>query len=238
MALFNTMNSQKTIVFLHGWDNSSEVFRPLSYYLKNDFSIYAPDLPGFGKSSIEKPMVLKDYADFVCKFLKDNEIEKPIIIGHSFGGAIAAKLAILYPEIMSKLILVGASAIREPNLKLKLTEKSAKIIKNFLPKKVRQFILKFLELNNSDYARIENPFLKETFKIVIKENLASELSLIKVPTIVIWGEKDTETPLKEGELIARLIPNAKLSIVKNAGHHVFLEKPDEFIKLIKEFISI
>ena len=134
------MESKKTIVFLHGWDNSSEVFRPLSYYLKNDFLIYTPDLPGFGKSPIEKPMALKDYADFIYKFLKDNQIEKPIIVGHSFGGAVAAKLAILHPEIISKLILVGASAIRESNFKIKITEKLVNITKKFLSQKIRQFI--------------------------------------------------------------------------------------------------
>ncbi|MBU2082077.1 alpha/beta hydrolase [Patescibacteria group bacterium] len=232
------MNPQKTIIFLHGWDNSSEVFRLLSHYLKNDFLIYTPDLPGFGKSSIEKPMALKDYADFICNFLKDTNINKPIIAGHSFGGAIAAKLAILHPEIISKLILIGASAIREPNFKIKITEKSAKIIKNFLPKKTYPFILKLLGLDISDYARIENPYLKETFKIIIKENLAPELPLIEAPTLVIWGENDNETPLKHGKLIAKLIPSAKLSVIKNTGHHVFLEKPDEFVKIIKEFISI
>ena len=100
------------------------------------------------------------------------------------------------------------------------------------------FILKFLGLDSSDYARIENPYLKETFKIIIKENLAPELSSIKVPTLVIWGENDTETPLKQGKLIAKIIPEAQLSVIKNAGHHVFLEKPDEFAKMIKEFISI
>jgi len=236
MSLFNTMESKKTIVFLHGWDNSSEVFRPLSYYLKNDFLIYTPDLPGFGKSPIEKPMALKDYADFIYKFLKDNQIEKPIIVGHSFGGAVAAKLAILHPEIISKLILVGASAIRESNFKIKITEKLVNITKKFLSQKIRQFILKFLELENTDYARIQNPYLKETFKIVIKENLTPNLPFIKTPTLVIWGENDTETPLKEGEKIAKLILNAKLEIIKNASHHVFLDKPLEFIHEIKKFI--
>ncbi len=230
------MESKKTIVFLHGWGNSSQVFIPLSYYLKNDFFIFAPDLPGFGKSPIEKPMALKDYVDFIYKFLKENQIEKPIIVGHSFGGAIAAKLAILHPEIISKLILVNASAIRESNFKSRLIEKPAKIIKKIIPKKFHSFILKFLGLDTSDYTQIENPYLKETFKIVIKENLAPELSFIKVPTLVIWGEKDTETPLKNGSLIAKLIPNAEMAIIKNTGHHVFLDKPLEFIYEIKKFI--
>ena len=85
------MNDKKTLVFLHGWGVSSEIFKPLYYFLKDEFNIYDLDLPGFGQTPIEKPMTLKDYADFVHKFLKDNKIEQPIIIGHSFGGAVAAK---------------------------------------------------------------------------------------------------------------------------------------------------
>ncbi len=164
MPSFNIM-SQKTIIFLHGWGNSSEVFKPLSYYLKDDFLVYALDLPGFGKSPIKKPMALKDYADFVYEFIKNNNIEKPILIGHSFGGAVAAKLAILYPNSISKLVLVGASAIRESNIKIKLLKKLAEIFKHFFPKKMKKAILKLLKLDRYDYAQIDNPYLKETFKI-------------------------------------------------------------------------
>lgn len=229
------MNSQKTLVFLHGWGVSSEIFKPLYPLLERDFQIYALDLPGFGKTPIEKPMALKDYADFVYEFLKNNKIERPIIIGHSFGGAIAAKLAILYPENVSKLILVSASAIRHPRRKIILLNKMAELTKIFFPEKLRKLIFKILKLDKTDYAQIDNPKLKETFKKVISEDLSSDLSAIKIPTLVTWGEKDIITPIKEGELIAKLIPNAKFSVVKDVGHFKFLEKPEEFIKLIKEF---
>ena len=225
----------KNLVFIHGWGASSKIFEPLFYYLKNDFKIFTVDLPGFGKTPIEKTMMLKDYADFVHKFLKDNKIEQPIIIGHSFGGAVATKLALLYPDSISKLILVDASAIRKPNLKTKLFGKAAGILKYFISKKARKTILKFFKLDASDYALIANPLLKETFKNLIKENLAPELPLIKIPALAIWGNKDAETPIEEGQKIAALIPNAKLAIIKDVGHFPFLEKPEEFIKLIREF---
>jgi pimeloyl-ACP methyl ester carboxylesterase len=231
------MISSKKLVFLHGWGASSEIFEPLFYYLKNDFAIYSLDLPGFGDSPIEKPMTLKDYADFVYKFIKDNKIKKPIVIGHSFGGAVATKLAIIHPESVSKLILVGASAIRQPRRKIILLKKIADFLNPFFPKKLRKFILKLLKLDKTDYAQIESLELKETFKNVIAEDLRPYLSLIKSPTLVIWGENDTVTPLNEGKLIAENIPDAKFVIIKNAGHFLFLEKPEEFIKLIKEFIN-
>src|SRR3989344_2707690 len=231
------MHPSKNLIFLHGWGLSSEIFKPFYHYLRNDFAVYFLDLPGFGKTPIEKTMTLKDYADYVFEFLKEKKMEKPIIIGHSFGGAVETKLAIIHPESISKLILVCASAIRQPRRKIILLKKIADILKPLLPEKLRRFILKLLKLDKTDYARIENPKLKETFKKVIAEDLKQDLFLVKSPTLVIWGEKDAETPLNEGKIIAEAISGAKLAIIKNAGHFLFLEKPDEFTKLIKEFAS-
>ena len=229
------MSSKKTLVFIHGWSLSSKIFEPIIYRLKNDFEIYSPNLPGFSNSPINKSMLLEDYADWVLKFLEKNKIEKPIVIGHSFGGAVATKFAILHPESVSKLILVCASAIRQSRRKMILIKKAADFLKPLFPEKLRKFVLKLLKLDKTDYAQIESLELKETFKNVIAEDLKPYLSFIKSPTLVIWGEKDAVTPLSEGKLIAETIPDAKLAVVKNAGHFVFLEKPEEFIKLIKEF---
>lgn len=232
---FKNMEPKKNLVFLHGWGLSSKIFEPIIYRLKNDFEIYSLDLPGFGNSPINKPLVLKDYAEIVRDFLEKNKIENPIVIGHSFGGAVTAKLAYLHPESISKIVLVGASAIRQPRRKMILLKKAADFLKPLLPEKLRKLVLKLLKLDQTDYAQIESLELKETFKNVIAENLKSDLSLIKSPTLIIWGENDVVTTIAEGELIAKTIPGAKLAVVKNAGHFPFLEKPEEFIKLIKEF---
>ena len=229
------MDSLKTLVFIHGWGVSSKIFEPLFYYLKDDFEIFTVDLPGFGQTPIEKPMALKDYADFVHKFLKDNKIEQPIIIGHSFGGAVATKLALIYSDSISKLILVDASAIRRPQRKMILLQKITPILKPIISEKLRQLILKLLKLDKTDWTQIKNINLKETFKKVIIENLKYDLFLIKSPTLIVWGENDKITPLDEGKLIARTIPGAKIEIIKNTGHFPFLEKPEEFIRLIREF---
>jgi len=192
-------------------------------------------LPGFGKTPIEKAMTLKDYADFVYKFLEDNKIEKPIVIGHSFGGAVTAKLALLYPDSILKLILVDASAIRQPRRKMILLEKIMPILKPIVVGKLKQLIIKLLKFDKTDWSQIRNPELKKTFQNVIAENLKPSLPGIKSPTLVIWGEKDKITPIADGKLIAESIPGAKFAVIKNVGHFVFLEKPEEFVKLIKDF---
>ena len=223
------------MVFLHGWGVSSKIFEPLFQGLKSDYLIYAPDLPGFGGEPIEKAMNLKDYAEWVYEFLKNKNIENPVIVGHSFGGAVAARLALLHPERVSKLVLAGAAAIRRPGPKTKFIRKLSGILSPFVPDKWRRILIKILKLEKSDYAQIENLLLKETFKTVISEDLTPLLNSLSAPTLVIWGEKDEETPLEEGRLIAGSIPNARLEIIKSAGHFMFLEKPEEFIKLIKNF---
>jgi len=230
-------DNKKLLVFIHGWGVSSKIFEPLFYYLKNNFNIHTLDLPGFGKTPIEKAMTLKDYADFVYKFLEDNKIEKPIVIGHSFGGAVTAKLALLYPDSILKLILVDASAIRQPRRKMILLEKIMPILKPIVVGKLKQLIIKLLKFDKTDWSQIRNPELKKTFQNVIAENLKPSLPGIKSPTLVIWGEKDKITPIADGKLIAESIPGAKFAVIKNVGHFVFLEKPEEFVKLIKNFAN-
>lgn len=231
------MKLSKNLVFIHGWGATAKIFETVFYYLKDDFNIHYFDLPGFGNTTIEKVMTLKDYAEFVFKFLEKNNIKEPIIIGHSFGGAIAIKLALLYPGNISKLILVSASAIRQRRYKIILIKKISDFIKPFLPEKLRKLILKILRLDKTDYAKIDSPKLKKTFKNIINDDLSIYLPTIKIPTLVIWGEKDNITPLTEGELMAKLIPNARLLVIKNAGHFRFLEKPEEFAIHIKKFIN-
>jgi len=132
--------------------------------------------------------------------------------------------------------LVGASAIRQPRRKMILIKKMADFLKPIFPLKLRKLLLKLLKLNKTDYAQIESPELKQTFRNVVSEDLKPYLFLIKSPTLVIWGENDAETPLSEGKLIAETIPNTKLAVVKNAGHFVFLDEPQKVTGLIRNFV--
>lgn len=233
----NSKNSQ-TLVFLHGWGGSWASWSPILERLKENFDLFAFDLPGFGNQKIEKAMNLDDYINFVIKTLKTRKIKNPILIGHSFGGAIASKIAAknLYP--IKKLILVDAATIRHPYTKSqKIKFKILKIFKKLFPF-TRNFYYKITKQENSDYAAIKNnPLLQKTFQTVIQENLSSLISKIKVPTLIIWGENDNEAPLTDGQKINSLIPNSKLIIYPNSGHFSYLENQDIFVNDIKKFIK-
>ena len=240
MEYFSTTNSEKsqTLVFLHGWGASWESWSPILEKLKEDFDLFAFDLPGFDNQKIEKEMNLNDYINFVKKTLKKRKIKNPILIGHSFGGAIASKIVAENLYSIKKLILVDAAAIRHPYTKSqKIKFKILGIFKKIFPF-AKNFYYKINKLQNSDYASLaNNPVMQKTFQNIIKEDLSQIISKIKTPTLIIWGENDTYTPLIDGQKINSLIPNSKMIIYPNSSHFSYLENQDIFIKDIKKFVQ-
>ena len=233
------------LILLHGWEGSWQSWTPAIELLKRDFSLIVPDLPGFGKNKLSKPLALADYAKFVANLLKIKKIKKAVIIGHSFGGAVAAKTAIDYPQLVSKLILVDAALIRKKSVLKKFFIAAAHCGRNFfsLPAVnllfplARRLFYSLSRMDDSDYFRIgEDSFLKLTFSRIVEEDLTFQLNLIKTSTFIIWGGKDKETPLKEGKEIHRAIKNSKLLFFPGAGHFSYLDDLPKFCSEIKKFI--
>jgi pimeloyl-ACP methyl ester carboxylesterase len=249
MEYFSATNSKKspTLVFLHGWGGSWASWSPVLERLKTDFNLFAFDLPGFGNQPIQIPYYLDNYVDFVTNILKTRKIKKPILIGHSFGGAVISKIAAenLYP--IKKLILIDAAAIRHPySFRQKITLKIVSSVKKILSLPLIRVIMPPIQKlyyhstnqQNSDYAALKgNPIMQKTFQHVIKDDLSSLLTKIKTPTLIIWGENDLSTPLTDGQKINSLITNSKLIIYPNSTHFSYLENQDIFISDVKKFIQ-
>jgi len=235
------------LVFLHGWGGSWQSWYPILERLKDDFNLYAPDLPGFGDQPIQIPYHLDNYVDYVISFLKSNKIKNPILIGHSFGGAIITKIAADHTFPLKKIILVDAAAIRHPySPRQKLTINiissikkilSLPIIKITLPS-IQKIYYQATHQQDSDYVALKDqPILQKTFQNLIRYDLSKILHRIKVPTLVIWGENDLSTPLSDGQKINYLIPRSKIIIYPNSSHFSYLENQDVFCNDIKKFIN-
>ncbi len=249
MEYFSTTNSKNspTLVFLHGWGGSWASWSPILERLKKNFDLFAFDLPGFGNQSIQIPYYLDNYVDFVINLLKTRKIKNPILIGHSFGGAVISKIAAenLYP--IKKLILVDAAAIRHPySFRQLITLKTISSIKKILSLPLIKVIMPPIQKlyyrstnqQNSDYAALkDNPIMQKTFQHIIKDDLSALLTKIKTPTLIIWGEDDLSTPLADGQKINSLISNSKLIIYPNSSHFSYLENQDIFVNDIKKFIK-
>lgn len=233
------MNNQKNIVLLHGWSQKPNYFQNLKHLLNRKYKIYIPIMPGFNKNTIKNSYTLDSFADWLNKYLLQSEIENPIIVGHSFGGAVAANYLVKYKNSSAKLVLVDAAIIRD---KLTLSRKLLYLIVKILKPSIeglgiKKLLLRLTKLENSDYQKTTDPVMKRTFQNIIYVDLSEKLLSIKNKALIIWGENDKITPIWQGKKIHSLIKNSSLKIVKDAGHFPFFDNYEEFIKIFNNFLK-
>lgn len=242
---------KKIIVLLHGWSSTmtNKRYQSAKELLeKQGFIVYIPDLPGFGENSIieKESLEFEDYISFVHTYivdiLKKTKQKQVILIGHSFGGRIAIKFTSLYPQIVSNLILTGASGIPRPlpSVKKKLVFAATKILRPFFVVPPFSFAYKFFRkliyysIGEMDYYKAGK--LTQTFKNVYKVSIQEDLEKISVPTLLVWGEKDITIPVKDAKLMHEFIKNSELVIIPNATHRLPYEMPVEFTNEIIKFV--
>lgn len=236
---FQKVGKGKPLIMLHGWGTDVSTFWPIVDFLKKDFTLWLIDLPGFGKSELPKKVFsISDYAKIIAKFINGGKIIKPAVFGHSYGGKIAIKLSVLFPNLVDKLILEGSSGIKPAKTFFQtLAYPLAKLGNLFLPdvfhirSKARQRLYKQLE---SDYA--DAGAMKDIFIPTVKEDLTNDLPKIKNETLLIWGEKDNAVPLKYGKKMYRLINNSKLVVMEGERHFPHVTNPERIAKYVKDFV--
>lgn len=230
-----------TILLLHGWGSNSTLWFTSTLSLaEKGYELIFLDLPGFGKSqSPKKAFYLEDYARIVAQFVEKIDGTKPTLIGHSFGGKIAIRIASKKMIQMNGLILVDSSGLAHTSLitqaKIRVAQTMSPLFRLPLLKDLKSGLLRLS--GSDDYVAF--PELKETFVNIIQEHVADELSNISTQTLVVWGEKDTNsyTPLSDASVFQKAIPHAQLKTIQEAGHYVFLDQPAEFKQIISAFIE-
>lgn len=238
---YREAGSGPPVLLLHGWGSNADNFKFLERHLAADFRVLSLDLPGFGASPPPPAeWSLNDYIELVKDFLANLGIAAPAVIGHSFGGRIAICLGA--QGSASRLILVDSAGVRprrKPVYYLKVySYKLAKRLLNLAPQRLRGPMLEKLQqrFGSSDY-RNAAPILRKILVKVVNEDLTALLPRIKVPTLLIWGENDTTTPVEQARVMERMIPDAGLVVLKGAGHYCFLDKPGEFNLIAAHFLQ-
>ncbi len=233
-------NSKKVLIILPGWGNTRETFNYYINNLKNKFTIYIFDYPGFGKSVFPNyALTIDDYAKYIKNFIKKNNINNPYILCHSFGCRIAILLLGKYRLLIDRLIIIGGAGIRRKSIKRKINTYRYKILKKlkiFIRKEKRKEYLSNLikKYGSLDYQEL-NDLQRITFKNIINNDLRKYIKYIYSPTILIWGEKDLSTPLKDGKYMNRRIKDSALITLKKGTHFVYLEYPFYILNIINNF---
>lgn len=234
------------IVILHGWGSGMSGDRygaAKKMFLQKGHRVFTPDLPGFGSNVLKKEeLSFEDYVSFVKTYIEKNKLKKVILIGHSFGGRIAIAFAALYPNYVSKLILVAASGIPHPlpSLRKKILYIVTKVVKPFFSLPVISFFYSsfrkviYYALGEMDYYKAGN--LTKTFKNVYQVSIVDYLLNVKQPTLILWGENDTFVPVADGELMHQKIHGSRLIVFPGEGHKLPYENPKLFTKNILAFL--
>lgn len=235
------------IVLLHGWGSNIKLFANLIELLSKKYMVVAMDMPGFGESE-EPPSAwcVDDYAKFVIDFLSDYDTKKVMLLGHSFGGRVIIKLNSRndLPFEITKVILVDSAGILPPKSNKKSFRTyyykagkailSTGIAQKIAPDALENFRKK---MGSADYAAA-SPLMRQVLVKTVNEDLEPLLPNIKCPTLLVWGVNDTATPLSDGEKMEKLIPDAGLVKLENAGHYSFLEQQYTFNKVMCSFMKI
>lgn len=237
---YREAGSGPPVLLLHGWGSSVDSFIHLEKHLAPNFHVLSLDLPGFGGSTPPpSAWTLSDYVTLVKKFMSGLNIANPAIVGHSFGGRIAICLGA--QGLVSKLILANSAGVRprrSPLYYMKVyAYKLARRLLNLAPDNLHPVLLEKLQqrFGSSDY-RNAAPILRKILVNVVNEDLTALLPSIKAPTLLIWGEDDTTTPVWQAKIMEQKIPDAGLVLIKGAGHYCFLDKPGEFNLIADHFL--
>ena len=212
------------LIFLHGWGMDLHTFDKLTNQIKDDFTIYQIDLPGFGLSEIKDSYTLEEYVNIINEFCLSLAIINPVIIGHSFGGRVAIVYSSLYD--VSKLILVSSPGVKYKFSLYKWLK--IKIYKLFKLLKIK------INMGSSDY-KIASGYLKDVLVKAVNKDLKEEMKKIKCPTLLIYGKKDKAVPLYIGKQINENINGSGL-VVSDCGHFPYIERFRHFLIVIRAFL--
>lgn len=233
-------NGKQNLIILPGWGDNRITFDFIINNLKDYFTIYIFDYPGFGKTKFpDKHLEIFDYAQVINDFLDDNNINNPIIMGHSFGGRLIILLKSIYKKHFQKIILMDSAGIKNFSFKKTFRKYLYKFLKKlkFLFKDKEKYLKKLLSIfGSTDFKNIEVN-MQKTFINIVNTNLIKYIKDINDETLIIWGTCDQETPYKDALKFNKLIKNSYLIPISNSGHFPYLDYPYHVYNIIYEYLK-
>ena len=236
------------VIFLHGAGAGAVTWYPTINAISKNFQVIAPDIVGYGESDKpDAPYNRPYFSNWLKDFLKELKISKAHIVGLSQGGAIALQFAIDNAEMVNKLVLVDSAGL---GAKVSFWPLIGTIWMNSFPSSIaNRFNSRYIlhkpinrDPNHSSYsiAVLKYKGGKNAFKqgrgTAVSKIPEELLKQIENETLIIWGKDDQLFPVEYGEAAAKIIPNAKLHIIQNAGHLSLMDQPEIFNKTLDDFL--
>ncbi|HBB87505.1 MAG TPA: hypothetical protein DC047_07820 [Blastocatellia bacterium] len=251
--------SAPPLLLIHGFASSNLVWsKVLLQFAEEGFRVIAPDLLGYGYSGKPRQMdyTIVSQAKMVTGLLQQLGIARICLIGSSYGGAVAATIALDRPELVEKLVLVGAVTNNKPTRYLLMRLFGSPIIGDILSplvvgsRRLLRMRMKRVYDRHAwpvDEKRVQARHLplatRGTHRAIVRtvrrwdaERISRDAHLLTQPTLIAWGDKDREVPLADGERLHHEISNSRLFVFRECGHLPHEEYPAEFKELVQSFL--
>ena len=223
------------IILIHGIGNSAEIWSLLLPLLSRDFLVYAPDMPGFGKTPLApEGVTIRTHVQYLKQFIDALGYPQVALVGNSLGGWIAAQYAITYPDSVEHLYLLNSAGLRgeEMNSPYAINREAAQRAANH----IMGFSLPLPGFILDDIVRTSQMPAYSGFVegYDVQEELNEIICEIQVPTTIIWGERDKIFPIACANDLHSGITDAELVLLPHVGHMPQVQAPFEVARIIRE----
>lgn len=258
-------SNAQVAILLHGWSSSWYALSPLLPILSRRFSCIAVDLPGYGNSP---PMTgrttIARYADLLANLIEQVTDKPVVMIGHSMGGMISLTLAMRFPMLVERMVLLCPTITGRLSTRINMSVTPITFLEQFpIANKVTSMIephllsvtdwmmrpVSFADrsgITEQDYKRLradarrpgQGRVRAECFWAMRKNNLSGRLNQVEAPSLVLWGAEDNTVPLRDAGVVADEYTNADLRIIPKASHWPQFETPDIVRRYVASFLGL
>ncbi len=247
------------LLFIHGWTGNSYQWRRVVPRLTTRVRAIVPDLPGCGQS--DKPPIdytIRELVTFIRGFLATEGIDRAVLVGTSFGGFLALRYCLEFPEMVSALILLNASGIRA-RYSWGLNACSVPVLRYampyvmLVPRELKLWIRSKIGSRREAIAIALEEFrdatltlrswaglqasLKSIRNIRDEDMVDDRLSCIACPVLIVWGDRDEALPVEMAHRYHEGIKGSELTLLAGCGHNIPEERPEETVAAIEDFLA-
>lgn len=242
----------RTLLLLHGMTSSGDAFRELMAPLADTYRLIAPDMPGFGFSETTKPYTLDHLVEWLAALRDALDLPRCSLIGHSFGGVVAARFALAYPEDVSSLVLLAPALLSTQHvpdflmragISLGLVDLGTAVSQSraVVPYQIKSPFYNPAaqpdsvwqrRLRDYDHARAS----ADVIKAMAAQDPRADLEQLTHPVCLLWGADDTVVPAANGDELVKILPRAELTKIAECGHVPLQEQTAVVVNATRIFL--
>jgi pimeloyl-ACP methyl ester carboxylesterase/CRP-like cAMP-binding protein len=257
--------NRQVALLIHGWSSSWYAMSPLLGLVSQRFRAISIDLPGYGKSPpLPNRTTIPAYADILADLIEEVTNGPVVLVGHSMGGMTGLTLALRYPALIERMVLIDPTISGHLSRTINLMISPITLLERFglgsliVSAAERMFVgitdrlmrpVSFAErtgITEEDYKRLRTDARRpgqgraraECFLAMRENDLRGRLHQVETPSLVLWGAEDNTVPLRDAGVVADEWPEADLRIIPKAGHWPHFEAPNSTRRQIASFLGL